>query len=185
MNYHKTANKTIIQHLITLAPWKESYDKPRQHIKKQRHHFASKSLYSQSYGFSSSHIWMWELDQKEGWAPKNWCFWSVVLEKTKENPLECKEISNPKGNQPWLFKGKKNAEAKVPILWPHGVKIWLTGKDPDAGKGWRQKEKKEAAEDEMVRQHHWPNGHEFQQTSGGSEGQESCSPWGQKDSDMT
>ena len=121
-----------------------------QYIKKQRYHFADKGPYSQSYGFSSSHVQMWELDHKAGWVPKYWCFWTVVLEKTLETPLDCKEIKpvNPKGNQPWIFIGRTDAEA--PILWPCNAKSWLTGKDPDAGKDWRQKEK-EAAEDEMFR----------------------------------
>ena len=126
----------------------ESYDKSRQHIKKQRHHFADKGSYTQSYDFSSSHVWMWELDHKEGWALKNWFFQTVVLEKTLESPLDCKEIKpvNPKGNQPWIFTGRTDA----PILWPPDAKSQLIGKDPDAGKDWRQKEKR-ATEDEMVR----------------------------------
>ena len=109
-----------------LAPWKESCDKPRQCIKKQRHHFADKQgLYSQSYGFSSGHVWMWELDCEESWAPKNWCFWTVVLEKTLESPLDCKAIQpvNLKGNQYWMFIGRADAEA--PILWSPGAKNWL------------------------------------------------------------
>ena len=136
----------------TLALWKESYDKPRQCIKKQRHQFADKGPYSQSYAISTSHIQMWELDHKEGWAPKNWCFWFVVLEKTLKSPLASKEIKpgNSKGNQPWIFIGRTDAEAKSPILWPSDAKSQLTGKDPDAGKEWRQKEKG-ATEDEMVR----------------------------------
>ena len=126
-----------------LAPWKESYDKLRQHIKKQRQHFTDKDLCSQSYGFSSSHVWMWELDYKEGWVLKNWCFWIVVLEKTLESPLVCKEIKlvNPKGNQPWIFS---DAEDEVPILWPPDAKSRIIGKDPDAGKDWRQKKKRAA-----------------------------------------
>ena len=124
-----------------------SNDKPRQHIKGQRHYFADKGLYTQSHGFSSSHVWMYELDHKEGWALKSW---TVVLGKTLESPLDSKEIKlvNPKGNQHWIFIGKTDAEA--PILWPPDVKSQLTGKDPDAGKDWRQKEKGEA-EDEIVR----------------------------------
>ena len=115
------------------APWKKSYDQPRQHIKKQRHYFANKGLYSQSYGFSSSHVWMWELDHKEGWVPKNWYLQTVVLEKTLESPSVCKEIKpvNIKGNQPWIFIGRTDAEA--PILWPPDAKSWLIGKDPEAG----------------------------------------------------
>ena len=103
-----------------LAPWKKSYDKPRQCIKKQRHHFADKGPYSQTCGFSSSHAHMWELDHKEGWALKNWCLWTVVLEKILESPLGGKEIKpvNPKGNQPWIFIGRTDAEAEAPVLWP-------------------------------------------------------------------
>ena len=137
-----------------LASWKKSYYKPRQCIKKQRHYFANKSLSSQSYSFSSSHLWMWELDYKESWAPKNWCFWTVVLEKTLENPLDCKEIQplNPKGNQSWIFIGRTDAE--TPILWPPDAKSWLISKDPDAGKDWRLEEKG-MTEDEMFVWHHW------------------------------
>ena len=114
------------------------------------------------------------MDYKESWAPENWCFWTVVLEKTLESPLDCKEIQpvHPKGNQPWIFIGR--TEAKAPILWPLDTKSWLTGKDPDAGKDWRW-EAKGATEDEMVGWHHWPNGHEFEQILGGSEGQGSLS----------
>ena len=119
---------------------------------KQRHRFAHKAPHSQSYGFSSSQVWIWELDYKESWALKNRCFWTVVLEKTLENPLDCKEIKpiNPKGNQSWIFIGKTDAEVDAPILWPPDAKKWLTGEDPDARKDWRQK-KTEAAEDEMIR----------------------------------
>ena len=111
-----------------LAPWKKSYGKPRQHIKKQRHHFANKGPSSQSYGFSSSHVCMWELDYKESWAQKNWCFWTVVLEKTLESPLDWNEIKpvNPKGNQSWIFIGRTDAEAEAPILWSPDVKNYLT-----------------------------------------------------------
>ena len=103
-----------------LAPWKKSYDQPRQHIKKQRHRFANKGPYSQSCGFSSSHVWMWELDHKECWVLKNWYFWTVVLEKTLESPLDCKEIKpvNLKANQSWIFIGRTDAEAGTPVLWP-------------------------------------------------------------------
>ena len=130
---------------------------------------------------------MWELDCEESWAPKNWCFWTVVLEKTLESPLDCKEIKpvNPKGNQSWIFIGKTNAEAS--ILWPSDVKNWLTGKDLDSGKGWRQKENA-MTEDEMVGWHYRLNGHEFEQDSGVGDGQGSlgyCSPWSHKESDMT
>ena len=101
-------------------------------------------LSSQSYGFCSSHVWLWELDHKESWALKNWCFWTVVLEKTLESPLDCKEVQpvNPKGNQSWIFIGRTDAGAEAPVLWPPHVKCWLTGKDPDAGKDWRQEEKR-------------------------------------------
>ena len=124
---------------------------PRQHIKKQKHYFVNKSPSSQGYGFSSSHVLMWELDYKESWVPKNWCFWTVVLEKTLESPLDCKETQpvHPKGNQSWVFIGSTDFEAEIPILWPPHAKSWLFGKDPDAGKDWGQEEK-ETTEDEMV-----------------------------------
>ena len=110
-----------------LASCKKSYDQPRQHIQKQRHYFANKGPSSQSYGFSSSHVWMWELDYKENWAPKNWCFWTVVLQKTLESPWDCKEVKlvHPKGNQSWKFIGRTNAEAEAPVLWPTDAKNWL------------------------------------------------------------
>ena len=124
-------------------PWKKSYDQPRQHIKKQRLYFANKSPSSQSYGFSSSHVWMCELGYKESWAPKYWCFWIVVLEKTLQSPLDWKEIQlvYPKGNQSWIFIGRTDVEAESPIFWPPDVKNWLIGKDPDAGKDKSQAEK--------------------------------------------
>ena len=132
-------------------------------ILKSRHYFPNIGLSSQSYDFSSSHVWMWELDYKESWAPKNWCFWSVVLEKTLESPLDCKDIQpvHPKGNQSWIFIGRTDAEAETPVLWPPDVKNWLIGKDPDAGKDWRQEEKG-MTEDEMVGWHHRLSGHEFE-----------------------
>ena len=172
-----------------LAPWKKIYDKSRQCIKKQRHHFANKGPYSQSYGFSSSYVWMSELDHKEGWAPKNWCFQAVVLEKTSETSLLSKEIKpvNPKGSQPWLLIGRTDAETEAPILWPPDVKSQVIGKDPDAGKYWRQGAKGMIA-DKMVGWHHRLNGHESEQTPWDSEVQGSLacsSPWGRKDSDMT
>ena len=140
-----------------------SLDQSRQHIKKQRHYFTNKGPSSQSYGFSSSHVWMWELDYKESWVPKNWWFWTVVLEKPLGSPLNCKEIQpvNPKGNQSWIFIGRTDAEAETPILWLPDGKNRFTGKDPDAGKDWRQ-EKKGMTEDEMVGWHHRRNGHEFE-----------------------
>ena len=126
-----------------LAPWKKSSDQPRQHIKKQRHYFADKDPSSQSYGFSSDHVWMWELDYKENWVPRNGCFWTVVLEKTLESLLEYKEIKliNPKGYQLWIFIGRNDAEAEIPVLWPPDGKSRLIRKDPDAGENWRQEEK--------------------------------------------
>ena len=135
---------------FTIWATREIYDELRQCIRKQRHHFANKGPCSQSYGFSRSHVHMWELDHKEGWVPKNWCFQIVVLEKSPERPLDCKELKavNPKGDQPWIFIGRTVAE--VLILWPADVKNWFIGKDPDAGKDWRQKEK-EIVEDKMVR----------------------------------
>ena len=168
---------------------KKSYDLGRLNIKKQRHYFANKDPSSQSYGFSSTHIWMWELDYKESWAPKNWCFWIAVLEKTLESPLDCKEIQpvHPKGNQSWIFIGRTDAEAKAPVLWPPDAKNWLTGKDSHAGKDWRQEEKG-MREDEMVGWHHQLNGHEFEQAVGVGDGQGSLScssPWGCKECDTT
>ena len=138
-----------------LAPWKKSYDQPRQNIKKQRHYFANKGLSSQSYGFSSSHVWSWELDYKESLELKNWYFWTVVLEKTLESPLDCKEIQpvHPKGNQSWMFIGRTDVETETPILWPPDAKSWLIWKDPDAGKDWGQEEKG-TTEDEMVGWYH-------------------------------
>ena len=123
-----------------LAPWKKSCDQSRWHIKKQRCYFFNKGPSSQSYGFSSSHVWMWELGHRESWAPKKWGLWTVVLEKTLESPLDCKEIKagNPKGKQSWIFIGRSDAEA--PILWPPNGKNWLIGKDPDSGEDWRQEE---------------------------------------------
>ena len=146
-----------------LAPWKKSSDQPREHTEKQRHYFANKVLSSQSYGFSSSHVWMWELNHKESWVPKNWCFWTVVLEKTLESPLDSKEIKpvDPKGDQSWIFIGSTDAEAETPTLWPPDGKNWLTGKDPDVGKDWRQEEKG-TMEDVMAGWDHWLNGHEFE-----------------------
>ena len=125
-----------------LTPKKEGYDQLRQHIKKQRHYFANKGLSSQSYGFSCSHVWMWKLDYKESWALKNWCFWTVVLEKTLESPLDCSEIQpvNPKGNHSCILIGRTDAEAETPILWPPDAKNWLIGKDPEGRRkrGWQR-----------------------------------------------
>ena len=154
-----------------LALCKKSYDKPRQCIKKQRL-LANKGPSSQGYGFSRSHVWMWELGYKESWTLKNWCFWTVVLEKTLERPLDCKEIQpvNPKGNQSWIFIERTDAEAETPVLWPPDAKNWLTGKDPDAGNDWRQEEKG-TTEDEMVGWHHQLDGLEFEQALGVGDGQ--------------
>ena len=145
-----------------LTPWKESHDQPRQHIIKQRHYFVNKGPSSQGYGFSSGHVWMWELDYKESWAPKNWSFWTVVLEKTLESPLDRKEIQpvHPKGEQSCIFIGRTDVEAETPILWSLDVKNWLIRKDPDAGKDWGQEEE-ETTEDEMDGWHHRLNGYEF------------------------
>ena len=167
-----------------LAPWKKSYDQPRQHIEKQRCYFADKVLSSQSYGFSSSLVWMWELDYKESWALKKWCFWMVVLEKTLESPLDFKEIQpvHAKGNDSWIFIGRTDAEVETSILSPPDAKNWLTRKGPVAGQDWRQEEKK-PTEDEMVGWHHRLGGHDFEQISGVGDGQGSlvcCSPWGYK-----
>ena len=147
-----------------LTPWKESYGQLRQHIKKQRHYFANKGPSSQGYGISSSHVWMWELDYKESWAPKNRCFWTVVLEKTLESPLDCKEIQtvHPKRDQSWIFIGRTDVEVETLILWLPDAKSWLIGKYPDAGKDWGQE--KGTTEDEMVGWHHWLNGHGFRWT---------------------
>ena len=132
-------------------------------ILKSRDNFANKGPSSQSFGFSSGHVWMWELDHKEGWAPKNWCFWNVVLEKTLESPSDCKEIQpvHPKGNQSWRVIGRADVEAETPILRLPDAKSWLIGKDPDAGKDWRQEEKGRT-KDEMVGWYHRLNGHEFE-----------------------
>ena len=142
----------------TLAPWKKSYDQPRQYLKMQRYYFANKGLSSQSYGFP---VVMYGC---ESWTiEKARCFWTVVLEKTLESPLDCKEIQpvHPKGNQPWIFIGRIDAEAETPVLWPPDGKNWLIWKDPDAGKDWRQEEKG-STEDETVGWHHQLNGHEFE-----------------------
>ena len=142
--------------------WKTSYDQPRQLIKKQRHYFANKGPSNQGYGFSSSHVWMWELDYKESWVLKNWHFWTVMLEKTLERLLDCKEIQpvHPKVDQSWVFIRRTDVEAETPILWPPDVKNWLIWKDPDSGKDWRQE--KGMTEDEMVGWHYRLNGHEFE-----------------------
>ena len=168
---------------------RDAYSLEGKHIQKQRHYFANKGPSSQGYGFSSGHVWMWDLDYKESWAPKNWCFWTVVLEKTLESPLDCKEIQpvHPKGDQSWMLIGRTDAEAETPILWPPDAKSWLIGKDPDARKDWGQEEKG-TTEDEMVRWHHQLNGHGFMwapRVGDGQEGLACCSSWGGKESDTT
>ena len=127
------------------------YDQPEQYIKKQRHYFANKGPSGQGYYFFSSHVWVWDLDYKESWVPKNWCFWTVVLEETLESSLDCKVIQQvrPKGDQSWVFIGRTDVEAETPVFWPPDVKSWLIWKDPDAGKDWGQEEKG-MTEDEMV-----------------------------------
>ena len=180
---------TAVMKLKDACSLGKSNGKPRQHIKKQRHYFANKVLCSQSCGFSSGYVRRWELDNKKAWVLKNWCFWNVVLEKTLEIPLDSREIKsvNPKGNQPWIFIGRTDAEAEVPIFWPPDGKSWLMGKDPDSGKDRRQEEE-EMTEDEMFGWHQQLNGHEFEQILGDGEGQGSlacCSPWSHKELDMT
>ena len=152
-----------------LTPWEKGYDRPRQRIKKQKHCFINKGLYSQSYGFSTHCVWMWELGHKAGWAWKKWCFGTVVLEKTLESPLGFKEFkpANPKENQPWVFTGRTGAEASIFPL-PPDAKSRLIGKDPDTEKDWRQEEKG-TTEDEMVTYCPWLNQHEFEQTLGDSD----------------
>ena len=158
---------------------KQNHDQPRQHIEKQRHYFANKGPSSQGYGSSSSHVRMWESDYKESWVPKNWCFWTVVLEKTLESPLACKETQpvHPKGTESWVFIERTDVEAETLIFWPPDAKSWLIGKDPDAGKDRRRE--KGATEDEMVGWHHQSDGHEFEQALEVGDGQGSllcCSP---------
>ena len=170
------------------APWQESVDQPKQHIKNQRHYFANQDPSSQGYGFSSSHVWMWELDYKESWALKNWCFWTVVLEKTLESPLDCKKI------QPVLKEISPGCSLEGLML---KLKLQYFGhllqraasfeKNPDVGKDWG-KEAKGMTEDEMVGWYHLLNGHEFGWAPGvgvGQRGLACCSSWGRKESDMT
>ena len=159
------------------------------YIKNQRHYFDNKCLSSQGYGFPSGHVWMWELDYKESWVPNNWYFWTVVLEKTLESPLDSKEIQpvHPKGDQSWVFIGRTDAKAETPMFWPPDSKNWLIGEDPDAGENWGQEEKG-TTEDKIVGWHHRLNGHGFGWTLGVGDGQGSlvcCSPWICKELDMT
>ena len=178
----------VLGKLRVLTPWKESYDQPRWHIQNQRHYFADKGLSGQGYGFSSSHVWMWELDCEESWVLKNWCFWTVALEKTLESLLDCKEIQpiHSEGDQPWDFFGRNDAKAETPVLWPPYAKSWLTGKDSDAERNWGQE--KGTTEDEMAGWHHRIDGREFEWTLGDGDGQGGlacCSSWGCKESDTT
>ena len=163
-----------------LTPWKESYDQPRQHIKKQRHYFANKGPSSQGYGFSIGHVWMWELDYKQSWVPKNWCFWTVVLEKTVESQCILKEISPGCSLEGMMLKLKL-------IFWTPDVKSWLIWKGPDVGKDLGQEEKG-TTEDEMAGWHHWLNGHDFWSTLRVGDGQGGlvcCGSWGGKEWDMS
>ena len=148
--------------------------------------FRSAYPFSQGYGFSSGHVWMRELDCEESWAPKNWCFWTVVLEKTLESPLDYKEIQpvHSKGDQPWVFFGRNDAKAKTPVLWPPHAKSWLIGKDSDAGRGWGQEEKG-TTEDEMAGWHHRRESEWTPGVGDGQGGLECCDSWGCKESDMT
>ena len=145
------------------TPWKKSYDQPRQHIKRQRHYFADKDPSIQSYGFSSSHVWTWELDYKESWTLKNWCFWTVVLENTLESPLDSKKVKpvNPKGHQFWILIARTDAGPEAPVLWPPDVKSRHIREDPDVGEDWRQEEKW-TTEDQMVQWHDQLDGLEFE-----------------------
>ena len=180
---------TTAMKLKEACSFKNSYDQPRQHIKKHRHYFSNKIMSSQSYVFFSSHVWMWELDYKESCMLKNWCFWTVVLEKILESSLDCKQIQpiHPKGNQSLIFIGGTDREAEAPILWLLDGKNLVIGKDPDAGKYWRQKDKW-MTEAEMIQWHHRLSGHEFDHALGVSEEQGNlvfCSPLDHKDSDRT
>ena len=175
------------QYKKMIACRQESYEKPRHYVKKERHHFADQGPYSQDYGLSSSHVWLWKVDHKEGRAPENWCFWTLVLEKTLESPLDSRQIKpdNLKGNQPWILIGWTDAQA--PIFWSPDVNNWFIEKDPDVGEDWRQKKKK-GTENEMVGWYHRCDGHELEQTPGDGEGQGDlacCNPWGCKESDMS
>ena len=172
-----------------IGSWQESYEKPRQCVEKQRHYSADKGTYSQGYGLPSDHIWLWELDHKEGRAPKNWCLQTVVLQKTPESPLDSKEIkpANMKRNQLWIHIGRADAEAEAPVFWPPDVNSRLLGKVPDAWKYWGQKEKR-VSEDEMAGWYHRCNGHELGKISGDGEGQGDlvcCSPRGHKELNVT
>ena len=163
-----TADGEIKSHLLLGRQVMTNLDS----ILKSRDYFVNKGPSSQGYGFSSGHVWMWELDYKEGWVPQNWCFWTVVLEKTLESPLDCKEIQpvHPKGDQSWVFIGRTDVKAKTLILWPPDEKSQLIWKNPDAGKDWEQEEKG-TTEDEMIGWHHWLGGHGFGWTPAVGDGQ--------------
>ena len=188
---HSHLRATVLAVPLTEMPFAvihTPYDQPRQYVKKQRHYFTNKSLSSQGYGLSNSHVWMWELDYKESWALKNWCFWTVVLEKTLESPLDCKEIQPVHlKDQSWVFIGRTDVEAETPVLRLPDAKSWLTWKDPDTGRDWGQEEKG-TTEDEIVGWHHWLNGHGFGWTPGVGDGQGGlacCSPLDHKELDTT
>ena len=173
-----------------LTPWKESYDQCRQHIKKQRHYFANEGPSSQGYGFPRSHVRMWELDYKENWAPKNWCFWTVALEKALESPLDCKEIQpvHPKGNQSWILMGRTGAEVETSTLWPPDGKNWLIWKDPDVEKDRVGREGDDRRWDGWMAsptQWTWVWASSGSLEDGdGQRGLVCCSPWGHKEWDM-
>ena len=172
--------------LMDYSPWGCKNLDMTEHLK-QRHYFANKGPCSQGYAFSSGHVWMWELDCEESWVLKNWCFWTVVLEKTLESPLDCKKIQpvRSKGDRSWVFFGRNDAEAETPVLWPLHAKSWFTGKDSDAGRDWGQEEKG-TTEDEMAGWHHQLDGDEFEWTVGdGQGGLACCDSWGHKESDTT
>ena len=173
----------LIRCWITINP-----DYPVLNIFQQRHYFANKGLSSQGYSFSSGHVWMWDLDCEESWAPKNWCFWTVVSENTLESPLDCRATQpvHSEGDQSWVFFGRTDAKAETLVLWPPHVKSWLTGKDSDAGRDWGQEEKG-TTEDEMAGWYHRLDGREFEWTPGvgdGKGGLACCNSWCRKESDM-
>ena len=175
--------------LKTLTPWKKIYDKPRQHSKKAETLLCQQRPSSQSYGFSSGHVWMGELDHKESWAQKNWCFWTVVLDKILKSPLDCKEIKpvNPKGNQSWIFIGKTDATAEISLLWPPDAKNWLIGKDPDVGKieGRRRRQQQRMRWLDNVTDLMDMSLSKLQEMVRDRGGLACCSPWGCRESDMT
>ena len=167
-----------------LTPWKESYDQLRQHIQKQRRYFANKGLSSQGYGFSSGHVWMWKLDCEEGWAPKNWSYWTLVLEKTLESPMDYKESQpvHSEWDQAWDFCGGNDAKAETPVLWPPHVKSWFIGKDSDAGRDWGRRRRGR----QRMRWLDGISGSEWTPGVGGGQGALACcDSWSRKESDTT